>query len=57
VPALNPVERFLASPEFVRAYRSHLIEEPFLLSRTALFTRPSSREYASRRWKSVDVGR
>jgi hypothetical protein len=55
--APNPVERFLASPDFVRAYRAHPIEEPFLVRRTALFTRPTSPEYARRRWRGVDVHR
>jgi arabinofuranosyltransferase len=57
IQALNPVERFLASPAFVGAYRPYPIEEPFLLSRTAVFTRPGSPVYARRRWQGIDVRR
>jgi hypothetical protein len=55
VQAENPVERFLASPEFVRTYRPFPIEEAFLLSRTAVFTTPGSHEYARRHWQGVDA--
>ena len=57
VQALNPVERFLASPAFVATYRSYPVEEPFLLGRTAVFTRPGSPEYGTRRWRGIEVGR
>ncbi len=53
--ARNPVERFLVSPAFVRAYRPHPIQEIFLLSRTAVFTRPGSPEYARRSWKGIEA--
>jgi arabinofuranosyltransferase len=51
----DPVLSFLSSPPFQQAYLPYPVVEPFLLGRTALYTRPGSSEYADRRWESVDV--
>ncbi len=46
---------FLASRAFQQTYRGNPIHEDFLVGRTAVYTHPGSKEFATRTWKSVQV--